>query len=206
MRQRLPEAPFLSRAQQLMIFKAAHRLGRPEDREDFVQAIYAHAWDEWRAGDFARFGDDERPNVSRIDLLLSIGYRAVFGRRRTEVLPDDCADVFDAAPDQTFGDILDSVTPANQKLIARDRLWRFRLGDGSALRLSYAELEELTGMCRNSIWRTRRLDRPIDLYHFGDRLYGRLVDVQKEHGMTQAAARWRAKRVRLVWDEPRHAS
>jgi hypothetical protein len=183
---------------------------RKEDRDDFRQLVHLLAWENWVERGCPLY--DGKPDIYRVDYLvltarkhLLKGQNGVTESRGGEVLLSEEkleTNWFDRRRSRSLGQMLERCVPANSKDRIGQQMYRFVADNGMRVALSYGELEQFTGFTRNSIGRLRRLNRKVKVYLFEDgKLYPTLKRIQDVHGITEATARWRSKKIDFRWDE-----
>jgi hypothetical protein len=180
---------------------------RSEDKKDFIQNVFLLAWENWVEKGKPLFNG--KPDIYRVDYLVlsargltlkrQVGYT---DSRAGEVLIDDDEN---ASPFEiehvSFGEILDKCVPANPKDKIHSKQFRLITENGIKISLTYDEIQEFTGYERGSVGRMRSLGRELKVFLFDGKIYSSLKRIQDKFNLTEAAARWRAKKISFYWDD-----
>lgn len=190
---------YLSSFEQRRLHKAACMLfDRHEERCDFLQEAYALLFKYWRRHGYGLFGDQERLlSLNHRDLCRSAFY-ATIGRGIREVVADSDEHwrALVHSVDRAFAEAMDAA-PVNPAFASQQRLWTIKVGGDAQIRLSYDELEELTGWRRSSIQNAKSRGTPIHVYHYKGHIFRSWDRLIKYHRATKDMLKRKVQRIEL---------
>lgn len=175
---------------------------KKEDREDFLQTAYLISFENWIErgrplfkGKPDSYAAEYIALSARKEVLLKQKATDSNLRERHIFLKEDRLDHFDKSVSyKSLGKMLDRCPLPNSKDQVGVTKFKFIAPNGAAVLFDYNELQQMTGFTRDSIGRKRSKGRPIKAYLFREKLYFNLIDIQNEHKITEATARWNAKK------------